>query len=297
MRGASWVCVVGQLPAECRQLEPFFLFFFAREFYRASFVCACFRFKELEDAKAEVDAECARLKNDTAAGRTERELDELKAKLADSAREKEELAAEVASVQESFLKLGQEMVQMQMDQAKQLDAAREDERAAAKGVYDTLEACQFDLETERSRASELEQRNLQLETDLREADEWRVKYEQRWGLSEAVAYQNQLKNQLQIRDDQIAKLNFDISAAQSNIQKMDVALRILRRECGKPDDWMPAGEILHCCRRGCAGALGASAHARIPLAEGRRDIACRNNAGRRWAAFLTRKVEAQNVRT
>lgn len=199
-------------------------------------------FKELEDAKAEVDAECARLKNDTAAGRTERELDELKAKLADSVREKEELAAEVASVQESFLKLGQEMVQMQMDQAKQLDAAREDERAAAKGVYDTLEACQFDLETERSRASELEQRNLQLETDLREADEWRVKYEQRWGLSEAVAYQNQLKNQLQIRDDQIAKLNFDISAAQSNIQKMDVALRILRRECGKPDDWMPAGE-------------------------------------------------------
>ena len=25
---------------------------------------------------------------------------------------------------------------------------------------------------------------------------------------------------------------------------MDVALRILRRECGKPDDWMPAGILL-----------------------------------------------------
>ena len=52
------------------------------------------------------------------------------------------------------------------------------------------------------------------------------------------------RRQLQIRDDQIAKLNYDISAAQSNIQKMDVALRILRRECGKPDDWMPAGILL-----------------------------------------------------
>ena len=54
----------------------------------------------------------------------------------------------------------------------------------------------------------------QLEADLREADEWKAKYEQRWGLDEAVMYQNQLKNQLQIQDDQISKLNYDISAAQ-----------------------------------------------------------------------------------
>ena len=30
-------------------------------------------------------------------------------------------------------------------------------------------------------------------------------------------YQNQLKNQLQIRDDQISKLNYDISAAQVRV--------------------------------------------------------------------------------
>ena len=212
--------------------------------YEAQLEAADKKFKSLEEAKLAVDAECARLRNDTAAGRTERELDELKAKLQKTEEEKEELATEVANVQEAFLKLGKEMVQMQMDHGSQIEAARQEERESAKNVFDALESARFDLETEKEKAADLETRNLQLETDLREADEWRVKYEERWGLSEAVAYQNQLKNQLQIRDDQIAKLNYDISAAQSNIQKMDVALRILRRECGKPDDWMPAGILL-----------------------------------------------------
>ncbi len=72
------------------------------------------------------------------------------------------------------------------------------------------------------------------------------RYEQEWGLKEAVAFQNELKTQLRLREDQIQKLNYDLSALQSNVQKMEVALRILRKECGKPDDWMPAGACLHC---------------------------------------------------
>ena len=34
-------------------------------------------------------------------------------------------------------------------------------------------------------------------------------------------------------------MNFDLSTAKSNMQKLDEIARILRLKCGLPDDWMP----------------------------------------------------------
>ena len=36
-------------------------------------------------------------------------------------------------------------------------------------------------------------------------------------------------------------MNFDLSTAKSNMQKLDEVARILRLKCGLPDDWMPDG--------------------------------------------------------
>ena len=38
-----------------------------------------------------------------------------------------------------------------------------------------------------------------------------------------------------------SKMNFDLSTAKSNMQKLDEVARILRQKCGLPDDWMPDG--------------------------------------------------------
>ncbi len=84
---------------------------------------------------------------------------------------------------------------------------------------------------------DLERDKADVLNELQDANIKMDNYERGHGLAEAVAYQKKLLADIKLRDQDIVKLNNDISDALANQDSLEETNRRLKLKCGLPEDF------------------------------------------------------------
>ncbi len=157
------------------------------------------------------------------------------------------LKYEVRKLKEDVLERDQALQQNAKDVEKLSWQVEHGERAAAEvittdasslEIIDVLKKkvkAQSDvLKDEASRYKELEDRKNAVDTELSNVEAWKERYEEGYGLADAMCYQNQLENDIKRLESELVSRAHDIGEALDVSESMDIMCERLREEAGRP---------------------------------------------------------------
>ncbi|CAM9748610.1 unnamed protein product, partial [Scytosiphon promiscuus] len=172
-------------------------------------------------------------------GQRERELEQLKAEVERLGRE---LHQQSTAFEQAGLDLEVLMQELELERRKNRDLPHEIRQAEAHKA-EALEAkvriMSVELETEKQRYSELEERKGRLEAQLQETEDWKRTYEQGHGLVDAVQFQKKLKNDLHRLEVELEQRSLKARRRDEGDQPLMLTLTCqrLKEEAGRPHDF------------------------------------------------------------
>ncbi len=90
------------------------------------------------------------------------------------------------------------------------------------------------LKDETFRYKELEERKNAVDTELSNVEAWKERYEDGYGLADALSYQNQLENDIKRLESELVSRAHDLGEALDVSESMDIMCERLREEAGRP---------------------------------------------------------------
>ncbi len=90
------------------------------------------------------------------------------------------------------------------------------------------------LKDEAFRYKELEERKNAVDTELSNVEAWKERYEDGYGLADALSYQNQLENDIKRLESELVSRAHDLGEALDVSESMDIMCERLREEAGRP---------------------------------------------------------------
>ncbi len=90
------------------------------------------------------------------------------------------------------------------------------------------------LKDEAFRYKELEERKNAVDTELSNVEAWKERYEDGYGLADALSYQNQLENDIKRIESELVSRAHDLGEALDVSESMDIMCERLREEAGRP---------------------------------------------------------------
>ncbi len=157
------------------------------------------------------------------------------------------LKSEVRKLKEDVLERDQALQQNAKDLEKLSWQVEYGERAAAEVI--TTDASSLEiidmlrkkvkaqsdaLKDEASRYKEIEDRKNAVDTELSNVEAWKERYEEGYGLADAMCYQNQLENDIKRLESELVSRAHDIGEALDVSESMDIMCERLREEAGRP---------------------------------------------------------------
>ncbi|CAN0356155.1 unnamed protein product, partial [Ectocarpus sp. 12 AP-2014] len=171
-------------------------------------------------------------------------------------REQEQLRAEVERLGQDLLKessaaeqagLDLEVLteELELERRKNRDLpheirlaeAHKAEALEAKASAFFVKALTSEVETEKQRYSELEERKDHLEEQLQEVENWKNKYEEGHGLVDAVQFQKKLKNDLHRLETELEQRSLKMGEVMDANAVLTMTCQRLKEEAGKPEDF------------------------------------------------------------
>ncbi|CAM9434193.1 unnamed protein product, partial [Ectocarpus sp. 13 AM-2016] len=171
-------------------------------------------------------------------------------------REQEKLRAEVERLGQDLLKessaaeqagLDLEVLteELELERRKNRDLpheirlaeAHKAEALEAKASACFVKTLTSEVETEKQRYSELEERKDHLEEQLQEVENWKNKYEEGHGLVDAVQFQRKLKNDLHRLETELEQRSLKMGEVMDANAVLTMTCQRLKEEAGKPEDF------------------------------------------------------------
>lgn len=190
----------------------------------------------------------------------------LEAQVAEAREEAEEARRSVAAAQgeaeearTAALRLAEELEEAKRGQAKAAEDAVRSERLKVMRLERSLQERDQRVKHERERAEATEREKGEVEDELAQAQRWMARYEEGHGLTDAVAYQRELKGQIRVRavpactpptslgsppplrvqmlNQRIEELQQEGSSASDAVEQLGETCRRLKQEAGRPEDF------------------------------------------------------------
>ncbi len=91
---------------------------------------------------------------------------------------------------------------------------------------------------EASRYKELEERKNAVDIELSNVEAWKERYEEGYGLADAIRYQNQLEKDIELLESELVSRAQEIGEALDVSESMDIMCQRLREEAGRPPGFL-----------------------------------------------------------
>eukprot|EP00903_Cladosiphon_okamuranus_P020140 g18493.t1 len=172
-----------------------------------------------------------------AGGQRERELDQLRAEVERLGRE---LLKQSTAFEQAGLDLEVLTQELELERRKNRELPHEirlAEAHKAEALEAKVKALTSELDTEKRRYVELEERKDLLEEQLQEVEDWKQTYEEGHGLVDAVQFQKKLKNDLHRLETELEQRSLKMGEVMDANEVLTLTCQRLKDEAGRPQDF------------------------------------------------------------
>ncbi|CAN0534660.1 unnamed protein product, partial [Ectocarpus sp. 12 AP-2014] len=152
----------------------------------------------------------------------------------------QDLLKESSAAEQAGLDLEVLTEELELERRKNRDLPHEirlAEAHKAEALEAKVKALTSEVETEKQRYSELEERKDHLEEQLQEVENWKNKYEEGHGLVDAVQFQRKLKNDLHRLETELEQRSLKMGEVMDANTVLTMTCQRLKEEAGKPEDF------------------------------------------------------------